>query len=163
VKLRRGPYALRSVNEVKTRNGLFAMVSNLALGVLLISVNVIVHTAGLKVLAHWMSWTVHGFRLHSHGFGKTVAMVTTVLGLFAVHTVEVWIWGYRSCSRLAGVCCAGSDERIHPYRLVHSLSDCGLHAARTLSYRRALLRIVLRARSVACDLANMDTEVDEIE
>lgn len=66
--------------------------SNLALGVLVISLNVIVHTVGLVLLARWMSWSVHWFRLHRHSLGKTVAMVTTVLGLFAVHTIEVWIW-----------------------------------------------------------------------
>ena len=74
------------------------MVSNLAYGALVISLNVIVHTVGLMMLAHWMSWTVHWFRLHRHSLGKTVAMVTTVLGLFAVHTVEVWIWAFAHLS-----------------------------------------------------------------
>lgn len=68
------------------------MVSNLALGTLLISLNVIIHTIGLVVLARWMAWTVRWFRLHRHSFGKTIAMVTTVLGLFLVHTIEVWVW-----------------------------------------------------------------------
>jgi hypothetical protein len=68
------------------------MVSNLALGTLVISLNVIVHTVGLVVLAHWMTWIVRWFRLHRHSLGKTVAMVTTVLGLFLVHTIEVWVW-----------------------------------------------------------------------
>jgi len=77
------------------------MMSNLALGALLISLNVIVHTVGLMLLARWMSWIVHWFRLHRHSLGKTVAMVTTVLGLFAVHTVEVWIWAFAHL--MAGV------------------------------------------------------------
>jgi hypothetical protein len=70
------------------------MVSNLALGALVISLNVIVHTVGLVALARWMSWIVHWFSLHRHSLGKTVAMVTTVLGIFFVHTVEVWIWAF---------------------------------------------------------------------
>ena len=70
------------------------MVSNLALGTLLISVNVIIHTVGLVVLARWMSWIVRWFRLHRHSLGKTIAMVTTVLGLFLVHTIEVWVWAF---------------------------------------------------------------------
>ena len=77
------------------------MMSNLVLGALVISLNVIVHTVGLMVLARWMSWIVHWFRLHRHSLGKTVAMVTTVLGLFAVHTVEVWIWAFAHL--MAGV------------------------------------------------------------
>jgi hypothetical protein len=68
------------------------MVSNLTLGTLLISVTVIVHTVGLVVLARWMVWIVRWFRLHRHSLGKTIAMVTTVLGLFLVHTIEVWVW-----------------------------------------------------------------------
>ena len=70
------------------------MVSNLALGALVISLNVIVHTMGLMALARWMPWAVRWFRLHRHSFGKTVAMVTTVLGIFLVHAIEVWIWAF---------------------------------------------------------------------
>ena len=70
------------------------MLSNLALGTLVISLNVVVHTVGLVMLARWMSWIVRWFRLHRHSLGKTVAMVTTVLGLFLVHSVEVWIWAF---------------------------------------------------------------------
>jgi hypothetical protein len=47
---------------------------------------------GLVLLARWMNWIVLWFRLHRHSLGKTVAMVTTVLGLFLVHTIEVWVW-----------------------------------------------------------------------
>ena len=70
------------------------MASNLVLGTLVISLNVIIHTVGLVVLARWMSWIVQWFRLHRHSLGKTIAMVTTVLGLFLVHTVEVWVWAF---------------------------------------------------------------------
>lgn len=81
------------------------MVSNLALGTLVISLNVIVHTVGLVVLARWMSWIVLWFSLHRHSLGKTVAMVTTVLGLFLVHTVEIWIWAvvYLAVGVVAGL------------------------------------------------------------
>src|SRR6187397_1691935 len=70
------------------------MVANLAFGALVISTNVVVHTVGLVLLARWMSWIVHWFRLHRHSLGKTVAMVTTVLGIFAVHSIEVWVWAF---------------------------------------------------------------------
>jgi hypothetical protein len=68
------------------------MVLNLILGTMLIALTVIIHTVGLILLARWMAWIVHWFRLHRHSLGKTVAMVTTVLGLFFVHTIEVWMW-----------------------------------------------------------------------
>ncbi len=68
------------------------MQKDLALGSALIAATVITHTFGLIVLTYVMNAIVRWFRLHRHNFGKTVAMVTTVLGLFAVHTVEVWTW-----------------------------------------------------------------------
>jgi len=68
------------------------MVHNLALGTVLISATVIVHTLGLIALTRWMVWIVGWFRLHRHSLGQVVAMVTTVLGLFLVHTIEIWIW-----------------------------------------------------------------------
>lgn len=68
------------------------MFANLALGTLLISTTVLLHTFGLVVLSRLMTRVVHWFRLHQHDFGKSVAMVTTVLGLFLIHTLEIWIW-----------------------------------------------------------------------
>jgi hypothetical protein len=68
------------------------MHSYLALGSAVIAVTVITHTIGLVGLTQAMNSLVRWFRLHRRGFGKIVAMVTTVLGLFAIHTVEVWTW-----------------------------------------------------------------------
>lgn len=68
------------------------MFANLALGTFIISATVLFHTFGLVVLTRIMARIVHWFRLHRHDFGKSVAMVTTVLGLFLIHTVEIWIW-----------------------------------------------------------------------
>jgi hypothetical protein len=61
-------------------------------GTFVISGTVMIHTAGLVFLTRWMNWIVHWFRLHRHSFAKAVAMVTTVLGLFFLHTIEVWVW-----------------------------------------------------------------------
>ncbi len=68
------------------------MLNNLVLGTLFISLTVLLHTVGLVALTRTMNGVVHWFRLHRHDFGKSVAMVTTVLGLFLLHTVEIWIW-----------------------------------------------------------------------
>jgi hypothetical protein len=68
------------------------MFVNLALGTLIISVTVLFHTFGLVMLTRIMARIVHWFRLHKHDFGKSVAMVTTVLGLFLIHSIEIWIW-----------------------------------------------------------------------
>jgi hypothetical protein len=74
------------------RCGVEAMLVNLALGTLLISTTVLLHTVGLVGLTRIMARIVRWFRLHKHDFGKSVAMVTTVLGLFVIHTFEIWIW-----------------------------------------------------------------------
>jgi hypothetical protein len=68
------------------------MIENLATGTFVISLTVLFHTAGLVALTRGMNRIVRWFRLHRHDFGKSVAMVTTVLGLFLLHTVEIWIW-----------------------------------------------------------------------
>jgi hypothetical protein len=68
------------------------MLANLSLGTLLIAATVLTHTVGLIVLSYAMRHLIGWWRLHRHGLGKTVAMVTTVLGLFLLHTIEVWTW-----------------------------------------------------------------------
>lgn len=68
------------------------MAENLALGTLLVSANVLIHTFGLIVLSHSMSRIVRWFRLHRHSLGQTAAMMATVLGLFFLHTIEIWLW-----------------------------------------------------------------------
>jgi hypothetical protein len=68
------------------------MLANLALGSLLIAATVLIHTLGLGFLSLWTTHLVRWFRLHRHYFGQTVAMMATVLGLFALHTVEIWLW-----------------------------------------------------------------------
>ena len=68
------------------------MFTNLALGTLFIAITVLLHTLGLVTLTRTMNRVVHWFRLHQHEFGKSVAMVTTVLGLFLLHSVEIWAW-----------------------------------------------------------------------
>ncbi|HYM17829.1 MAG TPA: potassium channel family protein [Micropepsaceae bacterium] len=68
------------------------MVANLALGGVLIASTVFIHTAGLVLLADWMAAVVRWFKLHKHRPGQTFALMTTVLGLFFLHTLEIWLW-----------------------------------------------------------------------
>lgn len=70
------------------------MLTNLALGTLIIGLNVVLHTLGLIVLTRWISAIMRWLRLHRHDFGRTVAMVATVLGLFTIHTFEIWAWAF---------------------------------------------------------------------
>lgn len=64
---------------------------NLAVGLLMISVTVVIHTLGLIAVTHVMGWFL-GI-VHAHGRRRRIiAMITVVLGIFAVLTVEIWLW-----------------------------------------------------------------------
>lgn len=77
-----------------------AMLGNLLFGTLLIASSVVVHTFGLIAVTHAMKWLVARFRPHGRR-SRTLAMISVVIGLFAVLTVEVWLWGV--CYALLGV------------------------------------------------------------
>jgi hypothetical protein len=68
------------------------MALELTIGSLLVAITVLVHTVGLVALSRWTPHLVNGLRLHRHDVGRSLTMVTIVLGIFAIHTVEIWIW-----------------------------------------------------------------------
>ena len=68
------------------------MIGNLALGAAIISATVLIHTVGLIGVTRLMNYVRAWFRLHRHEAGRTVAMIATVLALFVVHSVEIWLW-----------------------------------------------------------------------
>jgi hypothetical protein len=67
------------------------LATNLALGTLMISLTVVIHTFGLIGVTHVMSWVTDRIRLHGHR-SRMLAMNTVVIGVFAVLTAEVWLW-----------------------------------------------------------------------
>lgn len=66
------------------------MFLNLGVGTLVIGATVLIHTLGLisltKTSGRFNHWLAHRF------FGRVVAIQATVIGLFLIHTVEVWLW-----------------------------------------------------------------------
>jgi hypothetical protein len=68
------------------------LVANLLLGTLMIGLTVATHTVGLVMITRSTDAAIRWLRLHAHNFGKTIAMISTVLSLFPLHTVEVWTW-----------------------------------------------------------------------
>lgn len=68
------------------------MLISLGLGSLMVAITVVIHTVGLILLSRTMPWVIDWFRLHRHDMAKTAAMVATVLGIFVLHTLEVWVW-----------------------------------------------------------------------
>jgi hypothetical protein len=67
------------------------LATNLALGTLMISLTVVIHTFGLMGVTHVMSFVTDRIRLHGHR-SRMLAMNTVVIGVFAVLTAEVWLW-----------------------------------------------------------------------
>lgn len=67
------------------------MLSNLAAGTAVILTTVVIHTAGLIGITQAMGWLVGHFRMHGRR-SRIVAIVTVVLGLFGILTIEVWLW-----------------------------------------------------------------------
>jgi hypothetical protein len=68
------------------------MLANLFLGTLLICATVMMHTIGLITLSRLTPRYVRWFRLHRHVAGQSIALTGTVLGIFLLHTLEVWVW-----------------------------------------------------------------------
>jgi hypothetical protein len=68
------------------------MIANLALGSLLIAATVLIQTAGLIILSRNVAMLARSFHLHRHTAGKLLAMISIVLGIFVIHTVEIWLW-----------------------------------------------------------------------
>jgi hypothetical protein len=76
------------------------MFVNLALGTVIISATVIIHTFGLVWVTHGMNWLTDKVRPQAHR-SRVLAMNSVVIGIFAVLTVEVWLWA--ACYYALGV------------------------------------------------------------
>lgn len=71
------------------------MLIDLLLASAMVTWTVIVHFTGLLLLIRFLNAGGHRFRPYHSLFGQGVLVVTVVLGLFAIHTVE--IWSYALC------------------------------------------------------------------
>jgi voltage-gated potassium channel Kch len=75
------------------------MLHNLALGTAMISLTVVVHTIGLILTTHAVTFLVGRINLRVDR-GRILAMITVVLALFAVMSAQVWLWAF--CYLLLG-------------------------------------------------------------
>lgn len=67
------------------------MFLNLALGSLVISLTVLIHTFGLIVVTNVMGHLVARFKMDGRR-SRILAMVTIVFGILILLTLEVWLW-----------------------------------------------------------------------
>jgi hypothetical protein len=67
------------------------MLANLALGTVIISATVLIHTLGLMTVTHLIGRLTGRLRMHGRR-SRIVAMLTVVIGTLGLLTVEVWLW-----------------------------------------------------------------------
>lgn len=68
------------------------MLENLAAGSSLVALTVLIHTAGLILIATATPCLARRLGFHNHDIGRTLVMTGTVLGILAILTLEVWTW-----------------------------------------------------------------------
>jgi hypothetical protein len=73
------------------------MFANLAAGSVLVVTTILVHSVGLTWMSRMLQWSVARLALHRHGIGATSLVVVTVLGLFLLHSIEIWLWALAMC------------------------------------------------------------------
>jgi hypothetical protein len=69
------------------------MIGNLALATLMVGLTVIIHFVGLLGLMWVLRTRGHRFRAHESAIGQGAAIVFVVLGLVAILTIEIWLYG----------------------------------------------------------------------
>lgn len=69
------------------------MIANLAMATFMVGLTVVIHFAGLLALLWALRARGHRFRAHESAVGQGAAIVFVVLGLVAIHTVEIWLYG----------------------------------------------------------------------
>lgn len=68
------------------------MIANLALATAMVCLTVGVHFAGLLLLMRILRFRGHRFRPHESVVGQGALIVSVVLGIFAIHTAEIWLY-----------------------------------------------------------------------
>lgn len=68
------------------------MWTNIGCGTVMIAVTVFIHSAGLYILTRLLRGTTGRFHPHRTPIGTMAMLAATVLGLFVIHSVEIWAW-----------------------------------------------------------------------
>ena len=68
------------------------MIVNFALATSMVGLTVTLHFGGLLALMWLLRMSGHRFRAHESAAGQGAAILFVVLGLVAIHTVEIWAY-----------------------------------------------------------------------
>lgn len=68
------------------------MLVNLTLATVMVVLTVVVHFVGLLVLLRILRYRGHRFRAQESILGQCILIIMVVLGIFAIHTLEIWLY-----------------------------------------------------------------------
>jgi hypothetical protein len=68
------------------------LLQNLALASLMVGATVTIHFFGLLGLLHLLRRRGAGFKAHASLYGQGALILFVVFGIFAIHTVEIWLY-----------------------------------------------------------------------
>lgn len=68
------------------------MLANLAVGMVLVVATSIIHAGGLLALSQALRGFIPGRQPELRSVAMVGYMLLTVLGLFVLHTIEIWVW-----------------------------------------------------------------------
>ena len=68
------------------------MLANILAGSIMVVITVVIHGVGLLGLSAALRSIISSYQPHRSLTGTVVTMVCTVLGLFLLHTFEIWAW-----------------------------------------------------------------------
>ncbi len=71
---------------------MLVLFQNLALGALMVCLTVALHFLGLIVLVRVLQHGGHRFNAHESVTGQGMLIVFVVLGIVAIHTLEIWLY-----------------------------------------------------------------------
>jgi hypothetical protein len=68
------------------------MAASLFIATLMVTLTVVIHFVGLIALTRLLEWRGHHLRAHESRWGQGLLLILVVLGLVAIHTVEIWVY-----------------------------------------------------------------------
>jgi hypothetical protein len=68
------------------------MLTSLSLAAVMVTLTVVIHFAGLLMLMRLLESRGHHLKAHESRLGQGLLLILVVLGLVAIHTVEIWAY-----------------------------------------------------------------------
>ncbi|NJM30375.1 MAG: two pore domain potassium channel family protein [Rhizobiales bacterium] len=68
------------------------MAASLSIATLMVMLTVVIHFAGLIALMRLLEWRGHHLKAHESVLGQGLLLIIVVLGLVAIHSVEIWAY-----------------------------------------------------------------------